>query len=40
MNTIINITLHTPFKNEGPNINNTEKSNDITIYFRFPYYGL
>ena len=40
VNSIINMTLHTPFNNEGPNINNTEKSNDITIYFRFPYYGL
>ena len=25
--------------NEGPNINNTEKNNEITIYFRFPCYG-
>ena len=39
VNSIINITVPTPFNNESPNINNTEKSNDIMIYFRFPYYG-
>ena len=35
VNSIINKTLNTPSNNEGPNINNTEKSNEITIYFRF-----
>ena len=39
VNSIINKTLNTPSNNEGPNINNTEKSNEITIYFCFPYYG-
>ena len=39
VNSIINKTLHTPSNSGGPNINNTEKSNEITIYFRFPYYG-
>ena len=39
VNSITNETVNTPSKNEGPNINNTEKSNEITIYFRFPYYG-
>ena len=39
VNSIINKTVNTPSNNEGPNINNAEKSNEITIYFRFPYYG-
>ena len=39
VNSIINKTLNTPSNNEGPNINNTEKSNETTIYFRFRYYG-
>ena len=39
VNSIISKTLNTPSNNEGPNINNTEKSNEITIYFRFPCYG-
>ena len=39
VNSIINKTLNTTSNNEGPNINNTEKSNKITIYFCFPYYG-
>ena len=36
VSSIINKTLNTPSNNEGPNINNKEKSNEITIYFRFP----
>ena len=39
VNSIINKTLNTPSNNEGPNINNTEKNNEITIHFHFPYYG-
>ena len=39
VNSIINKTLNTPSNNEVPNINNTEKSNKITISFRFPHYG-
>ena len=39
VSSIINKTLNTSSNNEGPNINNKEKSNEITIYFRFPYYG-
>ena len=39
VNSIISKTLNTPSNNEGPNINITAKSNEITIYFRFPYYG-
>ena len=39
VNSIINTTLNISSNNEGPNINNTEKSNEITICFRFPYYG-
>ena len=38
-NSIINKTLNTPSNNEGPNINDTEKNNETTIYFCFPYYG-
>ena len=40
VNSIINKTLNTPSNNEDPNINNTEKSNEITIYFCFPYYDV
>ena len=39
VNSIINKTLNTPSNNEGTNINNTEKGNEITIYFYFPFYG-
>ena len=39
VNSIINKILNIPSINEGPNINNTERINEITIYFRFPYYG-
>ena len=38
VNSIINKTLNTPPKNESSN-NIEEKNNEITIYFRFPYYG-
>ena len=36
VNSIINKTLNTPPNNES---SNSIKSNEITIYFRFPYYG-
>ena len=39
INSIINKTLNTPSNNESLNINYTENSNEITIHFRFPYYG-
>ena len=39
VNSIINKTLNTPSNNEVPSIYNTKKSNEITIYFHFPYYG-
>ena len=38
VNSIINKTLNTPPSNESSN-SIEEKSNEITIYFRFPYYG-
>ena len=38
VNSIISKTLNTPSNNEGPNINNTEKGSETTIYFRFPYH--
>ena len=38
VNSIINKTLNTPPNNESSN-SIEEKSNEITIYFRFPYYG-
>ena len=39
VNSIINKTLNTPSDNESPNIIYTEKTNEITIYFHFLYYG-
>ena len=38
VSSIINKTLNTPPNNESSN-SIEEKSNEITIYFRFPYYG-
>ena len=39
VNSVSNKNLKTSPNNEGPNINTTEKSNEITIYFRFPYHA-